>query len=68
MFHELEQRNKAEFLLKVQIGIANPYRNQGIFRRLYSAMQKEHRIGNTHISTEVDARNRRSLAAFNHRF
>lgn len=63
MFEELEQRNILDFLVMGQICIAKSYRKQGIFRRLYTAMQDEYRLQYSHIITEVDAENKRSLAA-----
>ncbi len=64
LFIELEQRNKADYLIMGQICIAQPNRKTGIFRGLYTAVQQEYRKHYTYIITEVDIHNKRLLAAY----
>ncbi len=51
------------YIVMGQICIDKAYRRQGIFRNLYAFMKAETNIEYTSIITEVDANNKRSLAA-----
>ena len=46
-----------------QICVAKSHRGQGVFRKLYQTMQEKLPEGFDTIITEVDGKNKRSLAA-----
>lgn len=65
MFAEINKRIKAEkdYMVMGQICVAKSHRGKGVFRGLYSNMQKFLPENCTKIVTEVDTRNARSLQA-----
>lgn len=65
MFKEINKMVKQEekYMVMGQICVAKNYRGKGLFRGLYTAMKQSLPYGFDSIITEVDAKNKRSLAA-----
>ncbi|MCR9227419.1 MAG: GNAT family N-acetyltransferase [Flavobacteriaceae bacterium] len=65
MFREIDKvlERKVNYMAMGQICIAKTHRGQGIFRKLYQTMQEKLPKGFDTIITEVDDKNKRSLAA-----
>jgi ribosomal protein S18 acetylase RimI-like enzyme len=65
MFHEIDKviGGKDDYMVMGQICVAKGHRGQGVFRKLYQTMKEQLPNGFDQIITEVDAKNKRSLAA-----
>ncbi|WP_318310653.1 GNAT family N-acetyltransferase [Flagellimonas crocea] len=65
MFQEIDKalESKLNYMVMGQICVAKSHRGQGIFRKLYQTMQEKLPEGFDTIITEVDGKNKRSLAA-----
>jgi len=65
MFHEIETvlDDNVHYMAMGQICVAKSHRGQGIFRKLYQTMKENLPEGFDTIVTEVDGKNKRSLAA-----
>lgn len=65
MFHEIDKvlERKVNYMAMGQICIAKTHRGQGIFRKLYQTMKEKLPKSFDTIITEVDGKNKRSLAA-----
>ncbi|MAO16131.1 GNAT family N-acetyltransferase [Flagellimonas marinaquae] len=65
MFGEIDKalESKLNYMAMGQICVAKSHRGQGIFRKLYQTMQEKLPEGFDTIITEVDGKNKRSLAA-----
>ncbi len=65
MFKQIENSLTADksYIIMGQICVAKAYRKQGVFRGLYSFMEKEMRSHFDLIITEVDKKNKRSMNA-----
>lgn len=65
MFHEIDKalEGKVDYMAMGQICVAKTHRGQGIFRKLYQTMKEKLPKGFDTIITEVDGKNKRSLAA-----
>jgi len=65
MFKEIDNAldGKANYMAMGQICVAKSHRGQGIFRKLYQTMKEKLPEGFDTIVTEVDGKNKRSLAA-----
>ncbi len=65
MFQEIDKalESKLNYMAMGQICVAKSHRGQGIFRKLYQTMQEKLPEGFDTIITEVDGKNKRSLAA-----
>ena len=65
MFQEIDKTIKGQvnYMAMGQICVAKSHRGQGIFRKLYQTMQEKLPEGFDTIITEVDGKNKRSLAA-----
>ncbi|MER3375564.1 MAG: GNAT family N-acetyltransferase [Allomuricauda sp.] len=65
MFIEINKvvEGKANYMVMGQICVAKNYRGKGIFRNLYLTMKNRLPEGFDTIITEVDGKNKRSLAA-----
>jgi len=65
MFKEIDDtlKCKVNYLVMGQICVAKSHRGQGIFRKLYQTMKAKLPEGLDAIVTEVDGKNKRSLAA-----
>ncbi|MBO0341826.1 MAG: GNAT family N-acetyltransferase [Bacteroidota bacterium] len=65
MFREIDKifEGKLNYMAMGQICVAKSHRGQGIFRKLYQTMQEKLPKGFDVIVTEVDGKNKRSLAA-----
>ncbi len=65
MFHEIDKifEGKVNYMAMGQICVAKSHRGQGIFRKLYQTMKEKLPEGFDTIVTEVDGKNKRSLAA-----
>lgn len=65
MFKEIETGldDKVNYMVMGQVCVAKSHRRQGIFRKLYQTMKDNLPEGFDNIITEVDDKNKRSLAA-----
>ena len=65
MFQEIDKTIKGQvnYMAMGQICVAKSHRGQGVFRKLYQTMQEKLPEGFDTIITEVDGKNKRSLAA-----
>ena len=65
MFGEIDKalESKLNYMAMGQICVAKSHRGQGVFRKLYQTMQEKLPEGFDTIITEVDGKNKRSLAA-----
>ena len=65
MFHEINMAidGKSNYMVMGQICVAKTHRSKGIFRKLYTTMKTKLPAGFDTISTEVDAKNQRSMNA-----
>jgi len=65
MFQEIDAilEGKVNYMAMGQICVAKSHRGQGIFRKLYQTMKAKLPQGFDAIVTEVDGKNKRSLAA-----
>jgi len=65
MFKEIDDKlnYKVNYMVMGQICVAKSHRGQGIFRKLYQTMKAKLPEGFDAIVTEVDGKNKRSLAA-----
>lgn len=65
MFHEIEKAlgSKVNYMVMGQICVAKSHRRQGVFRKLYQTMKEKLPKGFDQIITEVDGKNKKSLAA-----
>lgn len=65
MFREIDKalESKVNYMAMGQICVAKSHRGQGIFRKLYQTMQEKLPDDFDTIITEVDGKNKRSLAA-----
>ena len=65
MFKEIETaiNDDVPYMVMGQICVAKSHRGQGIFRKLYQTMKEKLPEGFDTIVTEVDGKNKRSLAA-----
>ena len=65
MFDEIDKalEGKVNYMAMGQICVAKTHRGQGIFRKLYQTMKENLPKGFDTIITEVDGKNKRSLAA-----
>lgn len=63
MFNEIEKLELTDFIAMGQICIDKQFRRKGVFRQLYQTMKTTVFPEFSSIVTEVDAENKRSLAA-----
>lgn len=65
MFVEINKivQGKSNYMVMGQICVAKAYRGKGVFRNLYLTMKSKLPQGFDSIITEVDGKNKRSLAA-----
>ena len=65
MFKELDNpfQKEKDYMVMGQVCVAKGHRGKGVFRGLYQKMKEILPQGFTSIITEVDAKNKRSLAA-----
>ena len=63
MFNEIEKLELTDFIAMGQICIDKQFRRKGVFRQLYQTMKTIVFPEFSSIVTEVDAENKRSLAA-----